>query len=201
MTTSRWIMRIRSNISRSWRARLALSQTRCSNCKVRIWSWDSRIWPMWRRCRWWESDMGRWKRAIRRWRKNEKLRKQLLSSRQWPHQEPQGQERMKGRIRLWWCLITRAQVELSTMKVRLQPTFISMMKFNKRCQTMNKMHRITPIWWFKVSTLELQMMMHHMLKGNSSSNLKSQFRTKELKKQSKKSLNRDKSPPKHMISL
>ena len=45
------------------------------------------------------------------------------------------------------------------------------------------------------------MMMHHMLKGNSSSNLKSQFRTKELKKQSKKSLNRDKSPPKHMISL
>ena len=201
-------MRIRSNISRDWRARLTPSQTKCSSYKLRTWSWDSRIWPMRKRFRWWESDMGRWKRvirkwriAIRKWKKNDKLRKQLLSSRQRPHQRPQGWERMKGRIRLWWCQITRAQVELATMKVRLRPTFISTMMFNKRCQTMNKMHRITPIWWFKVGTLELQMTMHHKRKGNSSSSLKSQYRTKELKKQSKKSLNRDRSRPKHMISL
>lgn len=45
------------------------------------------------------------------------------------------------------------------------------------------------------------MMMLHILKGNSSSNLKIQFRTKELKKPRKKSFNRDKSRPKHMISL
>ena len=162
---------------------------------------------MWKRFSRWERGMSRWRRtiskwsrAIRKWRNSNKLRKQLSSSRKWSRQKPQGQERMKDPIRLWWYLIIRAQAVIFIMKVRSQLNFTSMEKFNKKSPIMNKMHRITQGWWFKVSTLELRMMRLHILRGNSSSSLKIQFRTKELKKPRKKSFNRDKSRPKHMIS-
>ena len=208
MMTSWWIIRIKSSSYRGWKGRLMIRRCRWVNCRWKMQSWGNRVLPRWRRCsRWgrsiksWRRDTSSWKRARRRSRSSGKPRGQHSHSRRGPQENPQQQERMKDPIHLLWFLIIRAQVAMFIMKARSQLHSISMKNLQRTYPIMNRIHTTMLIWLFKVSILEPQMMLLHMLKGNSSSSPKIQVITKWFQKPRTKGLNPDKPHPKHMISL
>ena len=210
MTSSQLTVRINSISFSNWKDKLTIRSIKWTDYNWRMMSWGRGMLDMSKRCSRWRRGMKRWRRAISKWRsrwrrtssrwRERKLRVQRRRGRWWFRRKPQGLERRKGLIRLWWCRIIRVQVVMLIMKER-QRSSISMKKFNRKSLIMNKTHRITLIWWFKVNTLVLRMMLLQRIKSRPFSNLNSPFRTKESKKQRARSFNQDKSQPQLMILL